>query len=444
MATVQQARGRVRQQTPLTEVACAVDDAAGGRVLVFGSPPPEGRDLDLLAREPQQRAIADRLASEGLLAKGARWAAFRDCTAVSVELVPAVQWRLSPRELEALFAQAEVIPGFRNLALPAPHHALLIAARRVKSAGRYDERVRARVAAVISSAPAAWHEAELRASAWEAAGDLSSLRALHLGGTQPTRTARMRSVSARMRAAHTQRRLAASLAWRRLRGRPLIVALSGLDGAGKSFQADRLQAALEGLGLRAAVVWPPAANPLFQADPALKRRLLAVLRALGRSGGHDPAGTPAPRQGETYLEPLPRQRAAVAHALAFMVALAQAWALRRGARRVGARPDVLIYDRYVLDSIVYLRHRWGQGRVFPLQSTLIRCLARRPNRAFLLDVPPDVAYARKQDFPIDNLRERATLYHQVYRQLDCVRLDGELPTERLCAQIARSVWECMG
>ena len=105
---------------------------------------------------------------------------------------------------------------------------------------------------------------------------------------------------------------------------------------------------------------------------------------------------------------------------------------------------MLIYDRYVLDSIVYLRHRWGQGRVFPLQSTLIRCLARRPNRAFLLDVPPDVAYARKQDFPIDNLRERATLYHQVYRQLDCVRLDGELPTERLCAEIARSVWECMG
>ena len=105
---------------------------------------------------------------------------------------------------------------------------------------------------------------------------------------------------------------------------------------------------------------------------------------------------------------------------------------------------MVIYDRYALDSIVYLRQRWGHGRTFPLQSALIRWLTRRPDRAFLLEVPPEVAYARKQDFPLDNLRERAGLYQQLYGQLGYLRLDGERSPEDLCAEIAVSVWECLG
>ena len=38
-------------------VARMVDAAAADRVLVFGSPPPEGRDLDLLARESEKKAL---------------------------------------------------------------------------------------------------------------------------------------------------------------------------------------------------------------------------------------------------------------------------------------------------------------------------------------------------------------------------------------------------
>jgi len=105
---------------------------------------------------------------------------------------------------------------------------------------------------------------------------------------------------------------------------------------------------------------------------------------------------------------------------------------------------VVIYDRYALDSIVYLRHRWGHGRAFRLESALIRRLARRPDCAFFLDLPPEVAYARKQDFPIDNLRERAALYHELHQRLGVERLDGERPREELCADIARTVWERLG
>src|SRR2546422_8795930 len=91
------AKRRAREATILTPpaqtaaasaLARTVDAAAGGRVLVFGSLPPEGRDLDILARPAQRKAIAAALTREGLLTKdGARWVAFGDCTAVGVDLV---------------------------------------------------------------------------------------------------------------------------------------------------------------------------------------------------------------------------------------------------------------------------------------------------------------------------------------------------------------------
>ena len=95
--------------------------------------------------------------------------------------------------------------------------------------------------------------------------------------------------------------------------REVIVALSGLDGAGKSFQASRLQLALEQLGFAAEVIWPPAANVLFQANPALKRRLFALLGALGRRAEPEAAKPTAGNSADSYPRPLPRQHLAPRH-----------------------------------------------------------------------------------------------------------------------------------
>src|SRR5207302_61771 len=84
---------------------------------------------------------------------------------------------------------------------------------------------------------------------------------------------------------------------------------------------------------------------MFQANPALKRRLFGVLRVLGRADESAPqradadTNTDATTYGDAAAqEPLPPQPAPVAHALALVVALVQAWSFRRGARAVSARP----------------------------------------------------------------------------------------------------------
>ena len=104
---------------------------------------------------------------------------------------------------------------------------------------------------------------------------------------------------------------------------------------------------------------------------------------------------------------------------------------------------VVIFDRYVLDAIVYVRHRWGHGRSLRWQCRLIQALARGPLGAYLLDVAPETAYARKRDFPLENLQGRANLYREHWPALGVRRLDGERPRGELCEEIAREVWSLL-
>jgi thymidylate kinase len=101
-----------------------------------------------------------------------------------------------------------------------------------------------------------------------------------------------------------------------------------------------------------------------------------------------------------------------------------------------------VCDRYTLDSAVHLQHRYGAAGAFALQVGLIRMLSPRPRLAYLLDVAPEAALARKPDqFDIDELRTQAALYRAWHGRLGVRRLDGEAPPEEVCAQIARQVWE---
>src|SRR5204863_5476415 len=147
-----------------------------------------------------------------------------------------------------------VLAGYTHLAAPAAHHALLIAARRAARAGRYGDKLRARVEAMAREQPSAWEEAAARAPGWDAERELAALRAFHAGEASPGACDRMRSLGIRLRGTRGRRRRVLKRAAGRLRRRPVIVALSGLDGAGKSFQAKRLADALSQLDYRVAVV----------------------------------------------------------------------------------------------------------------------------------------------------------------------------------------------
>lgn len=439
------------------ETANKIDARIANGVLVFGSLPPRGRDLDLLARAPERAIVAATLLEEGYLQREIHWVCFRGCDVSAVDLVPADSWHLPPQELAALFREAKPLDGWLHLLAPAPHHQLLIAARRqVREGGALTDRSRERLERALSSNPEAWSIAWERAPLWNARAAMSLLAKLDLGGDVGSGRARVRGLmelgTLAARSPESRARLSRRIVRRRSSGK-VIVALSGLDGAGKSTLAQHLHETLARLSVESAVVWPPAQNLLFGMNPALKRRLR---RLLERTGSSPPTvgdrrtepeeWTDVERRADPEIQdapefpPLPRQGTAFAHVLAGIVALSQALALRRAMRGCPRSARVLIFDRYVLDAIVYLRHRWGDTRPLRWQCLAIRLLSPRPAAAYLLEIDPERALARKRDFPLQNLHERAVLYREHHQALGVKTIDAMRPVEDLCEEIAREVW----
>jgi len=413
--------------------AALVDSLVDRPVLVFGSLPPAGRDLDLLARAPEHDALAAGLEQAGFLRRRHVWARFERCSADVVELVAATDWRLPARELEALFDLARPLEGRRHLVRPAPEHLLLIFARRLaRERGPLQAKHRERVAAALGEDPEAWQRARTRAPAWRAPEQVSRLQQRFeehdpLGGAKLGRGSRSAASAARRLARRRQR---------------MLISLSGLDGCGKSSQSRHLQEALDRAGLETVVVWTSVMSQP-EAVAAVKRaanRVLAVAAALrGPKAG--------PANGAGSAEPVDR-----ANALRHRSASVRfGWALLQGAtnavrqRRATAaelrRGRVVICDRYVLDALVQLRYAYGTGRGTRPLDALLRVIPPRPQLSYLLDVPPEIATARKPEYDVDQNTERAQIYRKLAHEHGAIWIDSTLPPEEICAQIARDVWQ---
>jgi thymidylate kinase len=412
-----------------------VDRALPSRALVYGSLPPHGRDLDLLVRPGQEPAVQAALTAAGFLRRGPIWARFAACTVDVVELTSAAAWQLPSAELDALFADARPLDGLAQLVRPAPHHVVLILARRVAAeGGGLDAKRRARLDHALAEDPQAWNHAHARATAWDALDALERLREHHGHATTET-------------AARPQRRPP----WPLRRSPGAVIALSGLDGAGKSTQALALRDTLERLGYETTIAWTRIIwddalwRVALPVKAALGRplRMLSVARSRLRAGpaGAGDDGTAAMPLADDPVKRIREGSALLTHAWTMVIALINATAQRRLTRSHLRRGGIVICDRYTLDSIVALRFSYGAARRFRAQRRLIAALSPTPRRAYLLDVRPETAYARKGEDGVEWLAGHRALYREEHVELGVRLLDGERPPHDLCVEIALDVWQ---
>jgi thymidylate kinase len=215
------------------------------------------------------------------------------------------------------------------------------------------------------------------------------------------------------------------------------VALSGLDGSGKSTVAEALRAALDGAGTPAAVVWTKLGGTTWTATVAA--RIKGALR-LSRPVSDTPPRTFPSGAQEDLVDSgtlLRRRSRAVTWAWTLVLVADNVRAHRRALRTAGA--DVVVCDRWVLDSVAQLRHRYGDGP-YRLHVLFLRWLSPRPSAAWFLDVPPAVALARKpEQFDLAQLDALARCYRAAAVELGVPTLDAEAPRQSLTTTVVREV-----
>jgi thymidylate kinase len=221
--------------------------------------------------------------------------------------------------------------------------------------------------------------------------------------------------------------------------RPLLVALDGIDGCGKSAQADLLALALENSAVRHRVVWTRGGSSAsLQPIIRLGKRLMGRETGATASDGQLSGSTEETRARErAALFRHPLARAAWPWLIALELGLSYQWRVRWPLWR----GYVVVVDRYILSALTDLAARMQRSDIAHTPAgRLLRWLAPRPRHAYWFDVPPAEALARKSgEESADMLRKQAAYVVPLAAELGATRLDATAPLDELSDRLVTGV-----
>jgi thymidylate kinase len=169
--------------------------------------------------------------------------------------------------------------------------------------------------------------------------------------------------------------------------RPFLITFSGIDGAGKTTQIDRLTAHLETAGLRVlrlsfwehVAVWPNLRAGVGHRSLNRKNARTLDLSFAPKNNKHIRKWYLTAARSGFYLLDIGR--------LQTLLSRHSVW-----------QHDVVIFDRYVYDQIANLYSHSLAARSY---SRLLLKLAPVPDLAFVVDAVPAEAFARKPEYPLE-------------------------------------------
>lgn len=219
--------------------------------------------------------------------------------------------------------------------------------------------------------------------------------------------------------------------------RAVLIALSGMDGAGKSTASLALLDGFDERGEAAIVHWTRLAR-----DLGLLGRLARPVRSsLRRTGSVATIGAPARTSEEPGAVTRSRRSRTIDAAWVVAVAASSVGAARR-AERIRRGGTHVICDRWLLDALVDLRIRYGHQ---PLAEWVLRHGFPTPDVAALLHLDSRLAAARKPgDQPEAVLDAMSANYDQLAGSAGVQVLDASRPSAEIVDDLRRLLRERSG
>lgn len=219
-----------------------------------------------------------------------------------------------------------------------------------------------------------------------------------------------------------------------LRARPAsFVCICGIDGSGKSTQAEAVRAALQECELPCRAVWMRGGY-----SPAAEW----LKRWLRRSSSRVPGVGDIEGKTRTYRSGFS------SFAWAWLVALEQVFQALSAVRLPLARGHTLVAERFIPDSEADLTERFDDplfSRRWP--ARFMQRLTPKPDLILFLDLPGEIAHRRKpDDFDPEILENRRRSYREALSTYENVEiLDGCRPLEELRHEVVNRVLAlCLG
>ncbi|MBP2144593.1 dTMP kinase [Methanofollis sp. W23] len=208
-----------------------------------------------------------------------------------------------------------------------------------------------------------------------------------------------------------------------------IICFTGIDGSGKTTLARDLVEELQSRGIDAAYVYGRYQPVLLRPVMYLGRLFFFRDKDAFSNYGEYAGSKQQASRDHTVLATLYQRLALWEYTLQLLVQVSLPVAFRR---------RTLICDRYVMDTVLTDLAVDFQYSEEAIRSTIHRMLDRfpSPDLTFLIDLPEEVALARKTDTPsVEYLRERRHLYLRAAEAIDAVVLDGTRPLDEIRAAV---------
>lgn len=216
------------------------------------------------------------------------------------------------------------------------------------------------------------------------------------------------------------------------RGR--LIVLTGIDGSGKTTQAQMLVDTLREDGLRVSYVWTRWKQILVK--PLTQKWKSRLKKDTGDSDGRAKIN----KQKKQKLLSNPIFRGLWLGAFFIDYGLQILVKVRFKLIRKG----LIISDRMFYDSVIDQAINLGRNKKWlldSLDSVWMKIVFPKPDMVMYIDCPEEIAFSRKDDAPdLEYLVDRRELYKLMAEKYKWISIDGTLPVDEIAILIKNKVY----